>query len=269
MVSWSGSMFEYLMPALVMQSFPFTLLDQTYHGAVHRHIAYGADRGVPWGISESAYNGRDRHLTYQYRAFGVPDLALKRGLARDLVVAPYASALAALVDPERAARNLATIERLSTLGEFGFYDAVDYSRPAPGSDHAIVRNFMAHHIGMSLVALTNVLAGRIWQRRFHADPLVRSVELLLHERIPRRLVLREGRAAAADEARAEFDGKRSIIVAVQRQPDANTVAVTDAINKTLPEFRRLLLGEVVERRLTRPVGDTQRACAQSRSDPAR
>jgi cyclic beta-1,2-glucan synthetase len=87
-------MFEYLMPALVMRSFPYTLLDQTYRGAVRRQIAYGAERGVPWGVSESAYNLRDRHLTYQYRAFGVPDLGLKRGLGRDLVIAPYASLLA-------------------------------------------------------------------------------------------------------------------------------------------------------------------------------
>ena len=110
LVSWSGSMFEYLMPALVMRSFPFTVLDQTYRGAVRRQIAYGRERGVPWGVSESAYNLRDRHLTYQYRAFGVPDLALKRGLGRDLVIAPYASALAVLVDPARALGNLATLE---------------------------------------------------------------------------------------------------------------------------------------------------------------
>ncbi len=208
MVSWSGSMFEYLMPALVMQSFPFTLLDQTHRGAVRRQIAYGAARGVPWGMSESAYNVRDRHGTYQYRAFGVPDLALKRGLDRDLVVAPYASALAALVDPEKALRNLTAIERLSTLGPFGFHDALDYTRPEPESDRAVVRNYMAHHIGMSLVAFTNVLTAQVWQRRFHADPLVRSVELLLHERIPRRLILRPARASTIGEGRAEmpFDG---------------------------------------------------------------
>ncbi|MGE0553870.1 MAG: glucoamylase family protein [Gemmatimonadales bacterium] len=202
MVSWSGSMFEYLMPSLVMQSFPFTLLDQTYRGALRRQIAYGAARGVPWGFSESAYNGRDRHFTYQYRAFGVPDLALKRGLARDLVVAPYASLLAIMVDPERALHNLSAIERLAALGRFGFYDAIDYTRPAPESDHALVRNYMAHHVGMSLVALTNALAEGIWQRRFHADPVVRSAELLLHERIPQRLLLREARAAADGDARS-------------------------------------------------------------------
>ncbi len=208
MVSWSGSMFEYLMPALVMRSYPFTLLDQTLHGAVRRHIGYGAQRGVPWGISESAYNVRDRQFTYQYRAFGVPDLGLKRGLGRDLVVAPYASALAALIDPDRALRNLAALERLGTLGEFGFHDAVDYTRPDPDAGPAVIRNYMAHHIGMSLVALTNVLTDRIWQRRFHADPLVRSAELLLHERIPRRLVLQEAPEPDGADLRPDpsFDG---------------------------------------------------------------
>src|SRR5690606_3689444 len=109
LVSWSGSMFEYLMPVLVMRSFPHTVLDQSYHGAVRRHIAYAAARGVPWGISESAYNFRDRQLTYQYRAFGVPDLALKRGLGHDLVVAPYASVMATLITPQRAMDNLAVL----------------------------------------------------------------------------------------------------------------------------------------------------------------
>jgi len=204
MVSWSGSMFEYLMPALVMESFPFTLLDQTQQGALRRQIAYGQARGVPWGISESAFNLRDAHGTYQYRAFGVPDLALKRGLGRDLVVAPYASALAALVDPERAVHNLASIERLEALGPYGFRDAIDYSRPDREEDGpVVVRNFMAHHLGMSLAAFTNVLRDRIWQRRFHTDPLVRSVELLLHERIPQRLTLQEPRVNGESPVRPE------------------------------------------------------------------
>jgi len=200
LVSWSGSMFEYLMPALVMRSFPFTVLDQTYRGAVQRHVAYGAERGVPWGASESAYNLRDRHQTYQYRAFGVPDLALKRGLGRDLVIAPYASALAVLVDAPRALANLRAVERLGTLGPYGFRDAVDYTRPNPGERYAVVGNYMAHHVGMGFVALTNALAGRPWQRRFHAEPMVRATELLLHERIPRRLVYQQPQAASAEEA---------------------------------------------------------------------
>jgi cyclic beta-1,2-glucan synthetase len=200
MVSWSGSMFEYLMPLLVMQTFPFTLLDQTYHGAVRRHVAYAGERNVPWGISESAYNVRDRHFTYQYRAFGVPDLALKRGLGRDLVIAPYASALAVMVEPARALANLIALDKLGALGEYGFRDALDYSRPDPGETFAVVRNYMAHHIGMGLVALTNALTMQVWQQRFHADPISRSAELLLHERVPRRLVLQEPQEARTDEA---------------------------------------------------------------------
>ncbi|MDB4951702.1 MAG: hypothetical protein JWM27_4351, partial [Gemmatimonadetes bacterium] len=200
LVSWSGSMFEYLMPALVMRAFPFTLLDQTYRGAVRRQVAYGVERAVPWGVSESAYNLRDRHQTYQYRAFGVPDLALKRGLGRDLVIAPYASALAVMVDPARALANLAALERRGALGPYGFRDALDYTRPGPGGRFAVVGNYMAHHVGMGLAALANALTGDRWQERFHAHPLVRSAELLLHERIPRRLVLQDAQETRADEA---------------------------------------------------------------------
>ncbi|HUR92728.1 MAG TPA: glucoamylase family protein, partial [Gemmatimonadaceae bacterium] len=189
LLSWSGSMFEYLMPVLVMQSFPFTLLDQTYRGAVKRHIAYGSERGVPWGISESAYNARDRNQTYQYRGFGVPELALKRGLRNDLVVAPYATMLAMLVEPHQAIRNLQSLEAEGALGPFGFREAIDYTRPLTGSKRAVVGAYFAHHVGMSVVAITNALKRQVWQRRFHTDPLVRSAELMLHERIPRRLTV--------------------------------------------------------------------------------
>ena len=133
LVSWSGSMFEYLMPALVMHSFPFTLLGQTYHAALQRQIAYATERGVPWGMSESAYNVRDRHLTYQYRAFGVPDLgAQARARSRSGRLRPYASALAAMIDPERALANLRRSKRRARWARFGFRDALDYTRPDPG-----------------------------------------------------------------------------------------------------------------------------------------
>ena len=211
LVSWSGSMFEYLMPALVMRSFPGTVLDDTCHGAVRRQIAYAARYGVPWGLSESAYNLRDRHHTYQYRAFGVPDLALKRGLGRDLVIAPYASALAALVAPRSAIGNLATLEKLGALGPYGFRESLDYTRPAPGQPFALVETWMAHHIGMSLVALTNALTGQLWQRRFHADPVVRAAELLLHERVPRRLELQEPQTARAGEALPDPELGRPVV----------------------------------------------------------
>jgi cyclic beta-1,2-glucan synthetase len=207
LVSWSGSMFEYLMPALVMQSFPFTLLGETYRSVVRRQMTYGKERHVPWGVSESAYNLRDRHLTYQYRAFGIPDLALKRGLGRDLVIAPYATALAAMIAPRHALENFARLEEKGALGEYGFRDAIDYTRPQPGQKYAVVQNYMAHHAGMSFVALANTLSERLWRRRFHADPLVRSAEFLLHERMPRRLVLEEPQEASPEEAlpRAEME----------------------------------------------------------------
>jgi cyclic beta-1,2-glucan synthetase len=200
LVSWSGSMFEYLMPALVMHTFPFTMLGQTYRAALARQIAFGAERGVPWGVSECAYNLRDRHLTYQYRAFGVPDLGLKRGLGRDLVVAPYASALAAMIDPERALANLQALEQRGALGEVGFHDAIDYTRPDPGRRFAIVRNYMAHHVGMTLVAITNALHEQRWQHRFHNDPMVRAAALLLDERVPRRLAFLEAQTSRPEEA---------------------------------------------------------------------
>jgi len=191
LLSWSGSMFEYLMPALVMQTFPLTLLDQTHKGCVKRQITYGAERGVPWGVSESAYAVRDRSHTYQYRGFGVPDLALKRGLSKELVVAPYATLLAMLVEPHVSLRNLATLEQEGALGPYGFRDALDYTRPSPGSRKTVVCTFMAHHIGMSIVALDNALNQQVWPRRFHTDPLVRSAELVLQERIPRRLTVQD------------------------------------------------------------------------------
>ncbi len=194
LVSWSGSMFEYLMPVLVMPSRAYSLLDQTHRAAVRRHIAYARSRNVPWGISESAYNVRDRHDTYQYRAFGVPDLALKRGLANDLVVAPYATALALPIDPREAMLNFAVLEREGALGEFGFHDALDYSRPDVDEARSVVSTSMAHHVGMTLVAIDNALnltAGDgIWQRRFMTDPICRAARLLLDERVPRRYVVR-------------------------------------------------------------------------------
>src|SRR5690606_2471041 len=148
---------------------------------VRRQMDHGVRHGTPWGVSESAYNLRDRDFTYQYRAFGVPDLALKRGLSRDHVVSPYSSALAIMVDTQRSLDNMQRLESMGALGAYGFDDAVDFTRPAPGERYAVVLNHMALHVGMSLVAITNALASEIWQRRFHDDPLVRSAELLLHE----------------------------------------------------------------------------------------
>ncbi|MDO8862070.1 glucoamylase family protein [Haliea sp. E1-2-M8] len=188
LISWSGSMFEYLMPQLVMPSFANTLLDETCKAAVSRQIEYGRQRGVPWGISESCYNATDMHQVYQYRAFGVPGLGFKRGLGDDLVIAPYASALALTVMPRHACRNLQVLADQGFLGAYGFYEAIDYTptRVPRGKQHAVVRTFMAHHQGMSLLAFAHVLFDRPMQRRFMSDPLARATELLLQERVPKK-----------------------------------------------------------------------------------
>ena len=187
LLSWSGSMFEYLMPLLVMPTYENTLLDQTGQAAVARQIEYGKQRGVPWGVSESGYNTVDVHLNYQYRAFGVPGLGLKRGLAEDLVIAPYASALALMVAPEAACLNLQRLAAAGFAGRFGFYEAIDYtpSRLPRGQTSAVVRSFMAHHQGMSFLALTYLLLDRPMQQRFAAAPLFQATLLLLQERIPK------------------------------------------------------------------------------------
>jgi cyclic beta-1,2-glucan synthetase len=187
LLSWGGSMFEYLMPLLVMPTYENTLLDETYKAAVKRQIEYGKRRGVPWGSSESGYNTIDVHLNYQYRAFGVPGLGLKRGLAEDLVIAPYASALALMVAPEEACLNLQRLAANGLKGQYGLYEAIDYtpSRLPRGQSSAVVRSFMAHHQGMSFLALAYLLLDRPMQKRFESDPLVQATTLLLQERIPK------------------------------------------------------------------------------------
>ena len=203
LLSWSGSMFEYLMPLLVMPTYENTLIDRTCRAAVGRQIEYGKKRGVPWGMSESGYNMVDVRLNYQYRAFGVPGLGLKRGLAADLVVAPYASALALMVAPEEACRNLQRLGDKELIGKYGFYEAIDYtpSRQRRGQSSTIVRSFMAHHQGMSLLSLEYLLLERPMQKRFESDPLFQATMLLLQERVPK--------ATASYALAAELSGVRT------------------------------------------------------------
>jgi len=184
--SWTGTMFEYLMPSLLMRSYRNTLLDQTCKVIVQGQVAYGEETHVPWGISESAYNARDLQLNYQYGPFGVPGLGIKRGLGDDLVVAPYATALALLVNPAAAVENLWRLVAEGLEGDYGFFESIDYTpgRVPDGQRGAIVRAFMAHHQGMSLLAITEHLGGQMTER-FHADPRVKATELLLQERVPR------------------------------------------------------------------------------------
>jgi cellobiose phosphorylase len=195
LVSWSGSMFEYLMPLLMLRSHPETLLENACRASVRAQILYGRGQRVPWGISESAYNVVDPHGSFQYKAFGIPGLGLKRGLAEDLVIAPYATALAALVDPAAAAANFRRLAREGAVGRFGFVEALDYTprktttpdgeaEPDRARDHGVRAHF-AHHQGMSLVALANAVLGAPMVRRFHSDPRVQATEPLLQERVPR------------------------------------------------------------------------------------
>ena len=195
LLSWSGSMFEYLMPSLVMYTPRNSLLDQTCRLAIERQIEYARERGVPWGISESAFNVRDSAYTYQYAAFGVPGLGLKRGLEDELVVAPYATALAAMYDPRAAVENLEAIDALGGRGHYGCYESVDFTRARLPEDGrpVTVKAYFAHHQGMSLVALDNVVNDGIMRHRFHREPIVRAAELLLQERTPREVPARGAR----------------------------------------------------------------------------
>ena len=196
LISWSGSMFEYLMPLLVMREPVGSVLEQTSRLIVQRQRKYGAELGVPWGVSESAYNVRDFELTYQYSNFGVPGLGLKRGLSEDAVIAPYATALAAMVDAEAAAKNFSRLAEAGARGRYGFYEALDYTgtRLPEGEPVAIVRSFMAHHQGMTLVAIANALHDGAMRARFHAEPIIQAAELLLQERTPRDIAVSHPRA---------------------------------------------------------------------------
>jgi cyclic beta-1,2-glucan synthetase len=202
LISWSGSMFEYLMPSLVMRAPAGSLLEETSRLVVRRQVSYGATLDVPWGISESAYNVRDLELTYQYSNFGVPGLGLKRGLSENAVVAPYATALAAMVDPGAAARNFARLAALGAGGRYGFYEALDYTRTRlpEGRDVAIVRAFLAHHQGMTVVGIANALLDGKMRARFHAEPIVQATELLLQERTPRDVAVAHPRAEEVETA---------------------------------------------------------------------
>ena len=186
LTSWSGSMFEYLMPSLVMWAPPGSLLEQTSRRTVRAQMAYGSERSVPWGASESAYNARDIEQTYQYSSFGIPSLSLKRGIGDSTVIAPYATALAAMIDPKAAVANFARMEAAGGRGRYGWYEALDYTRARlpEGAEVAVVQAYMAHHQGMSLVAIADALGDGAMRRRFHAEPMIQATELLLQERMP-------------------------------------------------------------------------------------
>ena len=203
LLSWGGTMFEFLMPRLLLKSLPGTVVAEACRTAVDRQIEYGLQRGVPWGISESSYADFTVDGEYHYQAFGTPGLGLKRGLARDLVIAPYATALAVMIQPHRALENFRRMASEGGEGAYGFYEAMDYTpeRVPRGRRVAVVRSYMAHHQGMSLVALANATLDETMPRRFLTEPMVRAVELLLQERVPRGIPLVE--SSEEDEASAE------------------------------------------------------------------
>ncbi|HWL48305.1 MAG TPA: glucoamylase family protein [Acidimicrobiia bacterium] len=213
LISWSGSMFEYLMPLLVMRSPPESILETTYRAVVRRQIEYGNERQIPWGISEAAYAARDIHLVYQYRAFGVPGLGFERGLSEDLVVAPYATLLATMVEPRDALRNLIRLNSLGALGRYGYYEALDFtpSRLPEDGKSVLVRAYMAHHQAMSLISLTNVIFAGLCRDLFHSDPLVRAAELLLHERVPRDVEVARPRAEEVAESAHPLEEAKGVV----------------------------------------------------------
>jgi cellobiose phosphorylase len=234
LLSWSGSMFEYLMPMLLMPSYRASLLDSSCHAAVRRQIRYARAQGVPWGISESCYNLTDANLAYRYRAFGVPGLGLERGLGNNLVIAPYASAMAVMVTPREACANLRLLERLGYLSPYGFYDAVDYTpqRRLADDQPAVCRTVMAHHSGMTLLAFANILLGGPMPRRFLQNPLCRAHDLLLQERVSQ--ALRPVDPEALDAGAASAD---------TLQVGRSSVRVFDTPHTAVPEVHLLSNGK--------------------------
>jgi cyclic beta-1,2-glucan synthetase len=230
LISWSGSMFEYLMPSLVMRAPSGSLLEQTNRLIVRRQIHYGIELGLPWGVSESAYNARDLEQTYQYSNFGVPGLGLKRGLSENVVIAPYATALAVMVDPKRSALNFERLIAVGARGRYGFFEALDYtrSRLPEGSRVAVVRAFMAHHQGMSVVAIANVLFDGRMRERFHAEPSIQATELLLQERTPRDVSVTHPRAeevgTAARVSEMQLPEARRLRTPHQSTPQAHLLS---------------------------------------------
>jgi cyclic beta-1,2-glucan synthetase len=224
LISWSGSMFEYLMPSLVMRAPSDSLLNETNRLVVWRQERYADGLGVPWGMSESEYNVRDIEQTYQYSSFGIPDLAYKRGLGESTVVAPYASGLAAMIDPTAAARNFKRMAEIGACGAYGWYEALDYTRAhlPQGIKVAVVRAYMAHHQGMIVVGIANALQNGRMRARFHAEPIVRAAELLLQERMPRDIAIarlpEEQPSGAAQNDSFILDAQRHYRSAHSRTP---------------------------------------------------
>ncbi len=229
LLSWSGSMFEYLMPLLVMPNYENTLLDETYGGTVEKQIEYGRQQDVPWGVSESCYNLVDNSLTYQYRAFGVPGLGFKRGLGQDLVIAPYATVMALMIEPVQSYRNLQRLKDEGIEGRYGFFESIDYTpvRLSRDQTRAVIQTFMAHHQGMGFLSLAYLLLNQPMQRRFEADVQFQTSLLLLQEQVPKTTGFFTGSADKED------------ITPVAASSDMRVIVTPDT---TIPEVQLLSNG---------------------------
>jgi cyclic beta-1,2-glucan synthetase len=225
--SWSGSMFEYMMPELVTLTPSDSLLGASMHAAVAQHVRHGHAQGTPWGVSESAFNARDLEFTYQYSAFGVPELGLKRGLGDSFVIAPYATALASLVAPNQAADNFRALHTLGGAGDYGFYEAIDFTpaRVAEPQGREVVKAYMAHHQGMTIVALANAVLDDSIAKAFHRSPMIQAVELLLQERPPRHIPKPTRRATlvrvSADDEELSMGAVRRVKLEAARPIDCH------------------------------------------------
>lgn len=230
LLSWSGSMFEYLMPQLVMPTYENTLLHATNIAMVKRQIEYAKKRDVPWGISESGYNSVDTNLNYQYQAFGVPGIGLKRGLEEDLVIAPYATMLALMVEPKKATSNLKRLSEEGFEGEYGFLEAIDYtkSRLPRGEKHVAINSYMAHHQGMGFLSFAYVLLNKPMQNRFASELRFQATELLLQERIPKRSIFYAHTAKITDMHTSAADAQ---------------LRITNTPNTPIPELQLLSNGD--------------------------
>jgi cyclic beta-1,2-glucan synthetase len=228
LLSWTGTMFEYLMPLLWMKTYPNTILDQTTRGAVRSQKKYAALKSIPWGISEASCSKINAAGHYHYEAFGVPGLAVSRDLSRDLVVSPYSTFLSLMVDSKSALENIRQLHDLGLLGAYGFYESADFtpSRLTSGDKFEIERCWLAHHQGMSLMAVANLLCDGSSQRRFHAEPMVAATERLLHEKAPRTSQFEA--SGAAEDLVAETEGAKETAKAGQENwnvaPKLNTAA---------------------------------------------
>ncbi|XXF61896.1 glucoamylase family protein [Thermoanaerobacterium thermosaccharolyticum] len=233
LVSWSGTMFEYFMPLLIMKNYKNTLLDQTYKFVIMMQKKYAKKYDIPWGISESGFYSFDIKLNYQYKAFGVPWLGLKRGLSHDIVIAPYGTMLALQIDPQSVVKNIKKLKELGIEGKYGFYEAIDFTpeRMPYGKKYAIVKSFMSHHLGMSILALNNFINKNVMQKRFHSDPYIKSVEILLQERVPDGTMLLKEEI----EAQREFEEPK--------REEVKTVRVIEELDSFLPQVHILSNGD--------------------------